>query len=592
MSQPALRPDLFLSIAAIHDPPPDLLPWEWQREEIDYSRVPSYETELKAPYNPEYMPYWKEPGEALVDRDIEEVWVLKASRAGASENLLLGAIRYAICVRPQPMLYISGQMESVEDFMERRIKLGMALSRALEAKYRTARVTEHRIMLPECDLTVTWPKAKMAFKQSGYSLILADEVSTWPEYAADMLRRRTENWSFSTIFGVSSPDPKMRRTSQDDPIFIEWGQTDQRYWFMPDPAGGDPFRFEMGSRDAGYGLKWDQSAKNPDGDWDLDRVMESAYYLTPGGAKIRDADRLEVIRNGRWVPTNESARRGRRGYHVNAFHLPFRKSCLGAIACAFLEAKRKGPVGLKFFVYEYLAEPFAQEVEQAADDAIYDRQAHYKQGVRIAKNAKLAKTYENKESFTLAAIDVQKDHFWYVIREWVHKVGDSVLLEWGRFTGWEDMEKLLKKHEVFKAYIDYAYERRRLEVFENAWSRRLVPVNGVGNLSMPYRKQIIDPFEGTRRQKEGADLAVYSFSSDLFKQWAMDMLRGESEHRWMVYRGIEREYVLQVNSEHRLDGEWRLKPGRRQNHLWDCEVMCLAGAAINGFLRPAWMLSA
>ena len=138
-----MRKESIALLLSAYSPPPTLNPWQWAEANVDYSRARSYDTEWKGVYSADYMPYWKEPVEAAVDPDVREVWVLKCSRAGGSENLLLNLLRYGVACDPQPTLYLGGKIESVERFAQERIVRGMKLADSTDEAMREARVTEH-----------------------------------------------------------------------------------------------------------------------------------------------------------------------------------------------------------------------------------------------------------------------------------------------------------------------------------------------------------------------------------------------------------------------------------------------------------------
>ena len=81
-----MKPEAQKAARGLWQTPPKQNVWEWARDSVDFSREPRYDTEYKAPYDPEYMPFFKEPAECVNDRDVKECWVLKCSRAGASEK--------------------------------------------------------------------------------------------------------------------------------------------------------------------------------------------------------------------------------------------------------------------------------------------------------------------------------------------------------------------------------------------------------------------------------------------------------------------------------------------------------------------------
>jgi hypothetical protein len=527
---------------------------------------------------------WKEVQENFGDLSIREQWILKNSRAGCSENCLLNPLRYIVGVTPRPVQYITGDELSAKRFMDKRIKLGLRCFEEGRGKLaRAGANTKYDISFEDMDLVVSWPKNRMAFKQSGYEVILCDELSTWPGFSADMMRKRTDTYRYSHICGISSPDPQQKRGSDEDPIFIEFKGGDQRRWFMDDPGGGEPFVFEMGDSESVYGLKWPASCRDDNDDWDLDAVEREAYYVTPSGHRIDEADRWEVVRGGRWQPTAEGVE-GRRSYHINSFYMPFKSGSFGHIARAFLEAKRRGPAGLKVFVYEYLAEEWYEDKQEAEDDAIYERETDYARGEWIGRTEwGINKWGEGMPSATLMTVDVQKGHMWWVVREWIEG-GDSGLVDWGYAVSFEQIEEKANEHRVVRVLVDVGYAQRAMEVYEYALYHAAWPTKGHGNIDMPYRRQLIDPFEGKRGAGK-ENIVQYNFNTDIFKILLMDMVRGEGDRNWYVYKHIERDYVRQVASEHRVDGEWKCKPGHQDNHLWDCEVLQLLGATICGLFR-------
>jgi hypothetical protein len=64
----------------------------------------------------------------------------------------------------------------------------------------------------------------------------------------------------------------------------------------------------------------------------------------------------------------------------------------------------------------------------------------------------------------------------------------------------------------------------------------------------------------------------------------MQLMRGETMQKWYVYRHPERDYVRQVTAEQKQEGEWKLREGHPHNHLFDCEVLQLLAATIDGVI--------
>lgn len=561
---------------------PDKNIWQWAAEHVNFAAAQNYDTPRHDRFDPEWMPYWKEPAECLTDPSVREVVVLKCARAGGSENVLLNPIRYAVAAAPQPTLYVTGDQLSAERFNEKRVKRGFRASAVCWRAFKAATATQHDIAFPGMDFRVTWPKARQAFKQDGWALILCDEVSLWPEYSADMARKRADSYPFPHIVFLSSPDPAQKRSSEDDPIFVEYDRGDRRRWVCTSPKGED-FVFRFGGLD-GDGVKWDQGAKREDGTWDIDRVKASAYYLTPMGERIEAKDRMAVVRSGRWVATNTAAPATVRSYHVNALMVPFTSGDFGEIAAAFLTAKWRGSQALRTFVYEYLAEPWAEKIEHTADEHLIACERSYQRGQKMGDA--LAE-YKDRPSAIIIGADVQKTDIWWVAREWFDG-GDSALLDYGRFTQFEELAQYADKIKCNRVLIDTRY--RMLEVMEACYTFSFIPIQAMEKLDKPFRIKPTDPFEGTANAGS-ATLGLMQIFSDVFKSVLMSLQRGESDKKWMIPKGMPREYTRQVTAEQRTSGEWQRRKGYTANHLWDCETYSLAGAVYSKVYRSAFFVA-
>jgi len=578
-------------------PSPDEPAWRWAERSVDFALAPNYDTPFAGPYDADVVPFWKEPIEATQDINIREVSVVKCSRAGGSENLILNRIRHAIDVDPQPTLYLTSDQLTGERFMTSRVKRGLETSPACRRELKRARATEHDIRFPKMDFRMTWPNQKGAFKQDGWSLIFGDEVSTWPGFSADMLRKRGDSYPFHHIVFISSLDPTRRGDPESDPIYVLWADTDRREWYMPDPGGGQ-FRFELGT-DTKHGLKWAPEARRDNDTWDLDMVRESAHYITPAGARIDNADREAVMRSGHWEPTREGARADRRGYRVNSFMVPFRSGDFGEVAAAFLSAKhrigvdmapkteRRAPP-LRVFFCEYMAEVKREESIEVRDDTLADKEAEYERG----------NVYVNTGNYGVAlTADVQKHHLWWVSRVWEKGENGqtrSALIDWGNCASMADFGQVMQDSEAQLVGVDIGYANRATDVAdfcaeytpEDAPRETCVyALRGSDTLkAVPMDLQIRDALEG-RSRSGAAKFCELVWAVDVFRSWFMDVLRGDTTNPdWLVYRDVCADYIKQVCSTKRIDGEW-IPPRHRQDHLFDCEVMQFVLARHDNIIR-------
>jgi len=562
--------------------------WKWAADEVDFSRCATYETELKTKYSPDYLPYFKEVQEAITNRDVSEVWVLKNSRAGATENCILNSIRWAVSRGGYHILFVSGNEDGAIDFFEKRIKDGLRLAKESRRKLAAAtRNDRTRVYFPDGNLTVTWPRNRMAFKASGYNLIFADEVSVWSEYATDMLRKRGDNWAFSKIIGVSSPDPGQKRGSDDDPIFVEHASGDKREWRCKSPKSGKEFVFKMGERDTTDGLKWSPDARREDGTWDLDAVYASAHYVCPCGDIINNRERMAIVRGGRWVATSpQSARSGVRSYHVNSFMSPFKSGDFGSIAVAFLKANAAGPQALRTFVYEYLAEKWYGEKQVIEVASVEQRRGSYRHGQRLLG----LPSYEfltRKRGVVLMSIDVQKSRFFVVVREWFG-AGDSALIEFAEVEMWKDLAAIRARHNTAYCFIDLGYTDRRNEVLEQCLYgdiKGAVPMFGRNALKETHHvNKNYDPFEGTAKQGK-KKMHMVTFNPDAIKTMLSRLMDGSDPHQWLLPSDVPSEYLRQVTAEECIDGSWVAR--HKDNHALDGEAMNLVAAMVTAVFRQA-----
>lgn len=580
-----------------HDEPPEQNPWEWNRDNVDFSRVPNYDTPRHEPYDPDFMPWWKEPQEKAVDPATREIWILKDERSGCSENIALNLIRYKIAVDPESILYLSGDQALTEGFFSKRVKRGMGLSDVLADRYAQAERREHTVDFGNMDLDVRWPKAKGAFKSDGYPLVIGDEVSLWQEGGPEGMRGRTGSYNFSTVIGISSLDAEQKRKTEDDPIWVEFNKGDMRYWVMPDPKTGHYFRFVFGSPDSPFGLKWSPEARRGNGSWDFEKVRKTAHYVTPDGTIIKNLNRLKVARSGKWQRTNRDAAGGIFSYHMNVFCSPFQRGDFGEIAVSYIVAKSKGKTYQRKWIYNNLADEWKDDVERAPEEVIKLRRLKYERGQLLSEcqqkavgGKRYADIYIQRDTRIYMTVDVQKDYQPLVIREWIDN-GDSGLVYWDNATSWNQVEELAETYHVDYHGVDYHYKGRRVETLMYCEETSGFPLLGSDTLDLYYMKKMIDPREGVKGQGRNS-IASYTWNTGVFRSILLEMLNGTSPQNWYTYYRQEHTYVRQVSSTECVGGKWDTRPGYGQDHLFDCEAMQLVLAAIDNFYVFDWSFMA
>lgn len=578
--------------------------WQWAESEIDFSRVPSYDCARKRKFDINYLPFWKQPLDDALDNNCKEIVILKCTRAGGSMTLLETIIRHSVAVRPQSILYVTGSRESVEQFFRLRLCKGMKLSPTTEFKYKAAQVYDTTILFPDMILSAMSPGEKMFGKQSAWSMICADEVSAYFDPAAiQALRTRQATVPFPKLVLISSPDANQSRNANEDPIFIEHAKADMREWMCLDPVAKKRFVLKMGDRKGNApGLKIPQDAKNPDGSWNLNKVRKGVYYLTEYGTKIYEANRMDVVRSGIWVPTRKDMQNvepGRRSYHVNCFMLPWFD--LGEIATKWIEAVETSKAEVRSFILNYLAEPYYEsKIQLRGNEVIYERSTNYDKGEKELlkideyknKYEKLIKDYKEKNKDKEKVIpnpvlivtgDVQKNYLYILARLWFSN-GDSYLIDWDTVPTFTDWVEWIDKYKPYYAAVDTNYQDRRTEALDNCFKSRIISMVGATK-SMKKKIDITtpDPYEGTKwAGKKKITQMMYDASH--FKDILFELLNNQRTNKWYVYNNIENDYVRMLNSEKKLNGKWI--EIHKENHILDMEVQQTAIAFHLGFLNP------
>ena len=590
-------------------------PWQWAADNIDYSRALNYDTPYRGKFDPGLMPFWCEPLEVAHDSGTRELVVLKCSRAGYSENLLLTDLRYTMDCAPEPTLYVTGLMDLATGFLDRRVKRGMNLCPSLRKKYKDARSVGTDIQLADMDFRATWSTSNTATKQDGWARIHADEVSLWGEFTVDMVRRRCAAYPFHHIIFGGSIDPTRKGDPEEDPTLKLYMESDRRLWMLTEPFTHDLFYWSLS------GIQWDARATGgitPDeikldnhgrcvtDEWDMEAVSATSYYKTPNGKTVHEQDRMDMVRAGQWKATRDNFLRA--GFKITVPMIPFADCTFGEIAKRFLSAKYRMNLTakkdqryrntLRTYFAEMWAEAHRDEEMLARDETLVDREAEYD----------LSSVYVPSGFNHIIALtaDVQKFHYWWLSRVWSYndKTGErqTSLLDFGNVASINDLED--KAAEMFKDAPDgymgidigYAIKATEVGTFCSGFTEpdrveesQVIALRGSDQIrKMPIERQIRDALEGSRSAGRALFFEL-TWATDVFRSALLDAMNGVGDLAWNVpaEHGDERtwrQYIKQVTSTRKADGEW-IVAGHGQDHLFDCEAMQMVLAQFVGLIQ-------
>ena len=135
--------------------------------------------------------------------------------------------------------------------------------------------------------------------------------------------------------------------------------------------------------------------------------------------------------------------------------------------------------------------------------------------------------------------------------------------------------------------IDAHYQGRYGETVDFCASEGALALMGEENMKKDiYLRDDMDPSEGRKsRMRLGSRFSMLTWNTDIFRSKLLSAIDGDGPFPWHVYRMIERQYVRQVLSTHKVDGEWIRKKGHPDDHLFDCEVMQLVLARFGSLIQ-------
>jgi hypothetical protein len=199
-------------------------------------------------------------------------------------------------------------------------------------------------------------------------------------------------------------------------------------------------------------------------------------------------------------------------------------------------------------------------------------------------------------SMRFLTVDVQRTGFYCLIRMWSNG-GVSRLRRWKFLTSWDDVDTYAKANGVIPALVYADCGDQFDDVIRQCGMRGWTALRGDARSEFNWRittskgvKNINKTYGPARLVNAGTGVVRVHHFSNLALKDQLSRLRKMGRHTVPVDCG--KEYMEQMESEVRVmntDGKpmWK-RIGKRDNHLWDCEVMQLVAAAAFGLLgEPA-----
>lgn len=545
----------------------------WARRHIVLS--PKQATGYAGPYRVELTPYIRGIFAAVQDGQTWCVVVAKGAQAG----LTLAAyvwVCYAIAEDAGPLMIVMPSEALASSASENRLQPMIDDSPRMreEKPSDPDRFKKLEYQMRGCTLNWVGSNSPGNLASRPVRYLIADEIDKYPAANGDegnalaLAIQRTKTFWNRKVLMMSTP------TTDNGNIWRQYLRGDQRRFYVPCHACG-AFQF----------LKWTQVKF--DGSLPMDEAAATARYECEScGASWSDIQKMDACAKGEWRATAKAKEYGVASFHVSSLYAPW--TTWRGLVASFLNAKDH-PDMLHDFINSELGEPWIADVVKVGDDVVAERMRAYSRGELFAKASIFAEAYKDARAEIVLGVDVQKDSLRYVARLFVAG-GDSGMIDYGVVYGWQEISDMADKLGALGlpvwVLVDSGYGERTQEVYEASLQFRMIPTKGssAAMRSQPWTQTTINVFEGTKKQAEGHSIQLITFDTISLKLQLMDRIQGKSPFAWYVFSGISEDYAKEVTAEEYSPetGKFQLKRGRRDNHYFDCEVLCLLGATIAG----------
>ncbi|MDD5449655.1 MAG: phage terminase large subunit family protein [Candidatus Omnitrophica bacterium] len=570
--------------------PQDLTVSQW----ADKNRVLDSKTSSEpGQWRTDRTPYSRGIMDAFNDPLIEDIVIMASTQVGKTESLY-NMIAYIIDQDPGPVLLVMPRESDAKSVSSKRLRPMLELSAVLSSHFTPIGddITKMEIQLDRMILYFSGANSPAGLAQRPIKYLFLDETDKYPHFSgkeADPIKLSTERtrtfWD-RKIVKCSTP------TTKEGYIWREYEKSDRCQYYVPCPHCGKYQVLLFRSN-----VKWPEAERDPE----KIREMRLAWYecLYCKG-RIIDSMKQKMLLQGRWAPegchVNERGeivgappKTSKKGFWINALYSPWLS--FSEVAAEFLRSQSY-PELLMNFVNSWLAELWQETHDQTKPEELKKLCVAYKKGV--LPDGVLVLT---------GGIDVQKDHFYVIIRGWGYEQESWLILAQRFETKQELIEVVFNTYYSFDnpdkqplgvrlTCVDTGY--RTDEVYElcRAYMDISRAIKGRDRIfSSPLHVSTIDKYPLTGQPIPGG-LKLWHLDTSYFKDKVTRLVKNSfldiEEAKWHLYEKIPDEYLNQFCAEHKvlvLDKktgrtyeEWRPMTPNAPSHFLDCEVYAAAAA--------------
>ena len=554
--------------------------YDWARKNI--SLPPGVYAE-PGPFNVHKSRYLIEPFHAIKDNGTRVVICNAAVQTGKS--LLADiSIPYFVLHKPGPIQFSQATDEMVKNHINNRLYPLLQSCKPLRSILppNDKDFTNFGIKFPNMVLYTNGEKVS-AFQAKSIKFAICDEAHMWDRGRLSQAIDRVsafERKGTSKVLIVSQPD----QVDSDFLRMYELGTMEE--WQVPCQGCGKYFFpiWRKQKKDGSfYGMLWDSNEiTKPAGKWNINEVLKTVRYECEFcGYKHIDSKELKKIWNleGKYVSQNPSADNKVRSFRWNAVV----KNNWYDLVIKFIEAKELANIN----IMENLTQFFQKYITEAYDPNFYE-------GIgRIKTDVYDVQSDWPEACVRFASIDVQKYHFWVLIREWARD-SSSRMLFFGKVSNESELKDLLTKFKVNQqcVFVDVANaENGDVWAFvdRNQWTGlrgdHWADEKGYQwnirntKVTLYYSQPALIP--NSRNQRW-----YYNFAPNPVSDIAAALRDGKGQE----FKCLDSpEYKKQMFAEKKLpiknkygqiSWKWQNK-SQADNHAWDCEKMQVVGALIH-----------
>ena len=423
--------------------------------------------------------------------------------------------------------------------------------------------------------------------------VSADESWAYGENWLDQIKDRTSSFAWS--WQMFLPSSGQTKGGELDAM---WQRSTQKRWHVKCDCCGDliPYIWRapaVGDAIPVGGMRWAAKADYMDGDAiDWDALKDSVFYecqLCGGRNEPGIAAQKRRNESGKYIATNPKGSAEFEFFNYNAMaHIPW-PSLVEQFKLANIARKRGNLEPLENFIRKRLAEPWSEADYMSADIS------H-----SAAGGYQLGELMDAQKSLMFVGVDVQKDHYYFAIRQFAMIDGKlrSRLIDRGKVSTEYEIEEACNRFDIpqnpwgypgCRVFIDGNYNTAQVQrlAAEMGWIvLRGEPAKDFkapdGSRQIYNQPQRIDADEGTGNAGRRFCKQI-QFSKQSAKN-KLSLLRGLKDNKglplWTHSDDAGAQYDAQINAwakivKTRPDGstyhDWINT--NRDDHYYDCEVM-------------------